>query len=110
MTYHTVMDAKTGEVRVIGKDGRQYTTAELEAAQRMAAQGDKAALATLENLERSDFTGADPTALMMQMLHDCPECRAALARGEQPTLGFLPAPKKKSFAAANRWRSRKQRR
>ena len=32
----------------------------------------------------------DPTSgasLMEQLIHDCPDCRAALARGEQPLMG-----------------------
>lgn len=30
--------------------------------------------------------GADPQEVIMKLLHDCPECRAAMARGEQPQI------------------------
>jgi hypothetical protein len=31
--------------------------------------------------------GADPKEFMKQVMHDCPDCQAALARGETPTVG-----------------------
>ena len=114
MTYHTVIDTRTGEIKAIGKDGQQYSGDEIEAAQRAAALGDPEAQAALDNLERTDFADVDPEALMRQMLHDCPECRAAMARGEKPTI-VVPqrvesSIRRKVNAARNRWRSRKQRR
>ncbi len=110
MRFHTVIDTRTGDIKTIGKDGREYSPDEIDAAQRLAELGDPDAQATLANIERSDYTDVDPMALMRQMLHDCPECRAAMAAGEVPVWGIPePAPKKrKLFPRLPRWRSRKR--
>ena len=57
----------------------------------------------------------DAEAYMKQVLHDCPECRAAMERGEPPTLvlgheiAARPAPRRRLFAKLPRWRTRKRR-
>jgi hypothetical protein len=76
---HVVMDRNTGEAWIQARDGTMYSPDELEAIERRAAAGDEAAGAIIESL---DVTGITPA----QMLHDCPECRAAMALGEVPTI------------------------
>jgi hypothetical protein len=39
----------------------------------------------LEELTDADLD--DPVALLEQLMHDCPECQAARARGETPIFG-----------------------
>jgi hypothetical protein len=58
--------------------------------------------------------GTDPHAYMEQALKDCPDCQAALARGEQPTLGFgelppMPRPSCLDRFRRPRWRELKRR-
>lgn len=47
--------------------------------------------------------GVDLQTLLEQEVHDCPECRAATERGEQPIFG-------KIFAKRPRWRALKKQR
>ncbi len=37
-------------------------------------------------IETVDVDTTDPTEMMKQLLHDCPECRAAMERGETPRI------------------------
>lgn len=37
-------------------------------------------------IETVDVDSDDPVEMMKQLLHDCPECRAAMERGEQPKI------------------------
>ena len=55
--------------------------------------------------------GQDPFAALQQAMHDCPDCRAALERGEQPVFGSPPPPSRRRnpFPRPARWRTRKQR-
>jgi hypothetical protein len=74
-----IFDERTGRTFLKARDQQLYTLDEVEAAESAARAGDEAALALLESLDRGG-DGFDPMAL----LHDCPECRAALARGALP--------------------------
>lgn len=98
----------TIEITVIGHDNRQYSLAEVEQARERAARGDKEALALIASIN-----AATPDKLdMMQILHDCPECRAAMARGEKPVfltpadlgLETIARKRKKPFPRRPRWR------
>ena len=120
-TYHAIQDMMTGEIKTIGKDGTAYSAADVLDATRRAERGDADAVAVIANLDRTgELTDCDPEAWMRAQLHDCPECRAALARGEQPVFGGLdellaqvasrPSFRRKVAAGRDRWRTRKQRR
>jgi hypothetical protein len=76
---HVIIDRNTGDVRIQARGGATYTLEELEQIERRAQRGDAAAAAILESL---DATGTTPA----EMLHDCPECRAAMAFGEAPDI------------------------
>ena len=81
MRIHLVTDTKTGTTFVQGRDGTRYTAAEYENARALAKRGDPAAKAMVANIEMP------PGMTTEQMIHDCPECRAAMARGEKPIIG-----------------------
>lgn len=95
MRLHVIIDRTTGEAIIQGAT-RRYTTAEYEAARRDAARGDKDAIARLDDIRAGGEIDAP------HMLDDCPECQAALARGERPTFG--PAPPKR-WPNRPRWRA-----
>ncbi|HUQ04901.1 MAG TPA: hypothetical protein VM261_20505 [Kofleriaceae bacterium] len=73
------MDRNTGEAWIQARDGTKYSLEEVEAIEARAKRGDAAAASILESL---DVTGMTPG----QYLHDCPECRAAMAFGEVPEI------------------------
>lgn len=106
------------EARIIGRDGNTYTTEEVDEARRLAALGDPAGQALVDNLLTDPAEITDPKAFMRALLHDCPECRAAMERGEEPIFGDMaelmakvPARRRtKAPPGANRWRTRTQRR
>jgi hypothetical protein len=85
MQFHFVIDRTTGATHVRGRDGRLYTSADIEAAQLRADGGDEAAEAELHNMTVGD-SEADPHEVMEQLMHDCAECRALRARGETPII------------------------
>ena len=74
-----MVDRNTGDMWIQARDGTMYSPDELEAIEARAAAGDATAIARMESL---DATGITPA----QMLHDCPECRAAMALGEVPEI------------------------
>jgi hypothetical protein len=82
---HMLTDLNTGEILICGRDGTRYSTAEVDDAEKRARRGDKDAIAIVDNVTYSE--PADPQAWQEQILHDCPQCRAAMARGEKPTFG-----------------------
>ncbi len=94
------------EVSVIGHDNRTYSLAEVERARVRAAKGDKEALALIASIN------ATRAPDLMQILHDCPECRAAMERGEKPAIMtpedlFAEEPtrkRRKLFPRRPRWR------
>ncbi|MDQ3364235.1 MAG: hypothetical protein M3680_02240 [Myxococcota bacterium] len=99
---------------IVGRDGTQYTTEDVDRAKRAAAAGDVAAQQLVDNVDRTaEFADRDPTELMRQLVHDCPECRAEAARGIQPSYGTgalleaarPPRPKVKQ----RRWREQRRR-
>lgn len=116
---HIVIDTDTNQSFIKGRDGREHTVEAVRDAERRAAEGDEQAVALLETLEMYPQL-TDPRELMMQMLHDCPQCRAALEAGEQPTFGTgedlvrlvraRSGFKSYKTRGANRWRKRKQHR
>ena len=113
MKQNVVFDSNTGITRVIGRDGRTYSPDEVETARRQARGGDADAQAVVDNIDMTaDWADMDPREILRQQLHDCPECRAAMARGEVPTFapGFhIPPPRPKRWAKP-RWRDLKRRR
>jgi hypothetical protein len=80
-----VTDISTGETKVQGREGRLYTPEEVERAMERAATGDAKAQALLDDIDFENKHGIDVID-PMAMLHDCPECRAAMARGEKPVI------------------------
>ena len=91
-SYNVEMDLVTGAAFAIGKDGRRHTMSELGAAEAAAERGDPEALALLESVDHSiDLDGRrlspeEVRARFEQLVHDCPECQAARARGEAPRI------------------------
>ena len=83
MRLHLVTDTRTGETRIQGRDGTRYTSTEYENARALARTGDLAARAIIANIDMPPGMTAE------QMMHDCPECRAGLERGEKPVGGLL---------------------
>lgn len=87
-TYNMEMDPASGAVTLVGKDGRRYSNRDLVAAEQAAAQGDAAAEALLRNLDHGldddgqRLTVEEVRARAEQIIHDCPACQAARARGE----------------------------
>jgi hypothetical protein len=74
-----VIDRRTGELWFQARGGQTYSPEQVREIEERARAGDAAAAAALESL---DMTGQ----LLEEALHDCPECRAAMARGEVPTM------------------------
>lgn len=72
-----VTDRTTGESRIQARGGKTYSVEEYKDVERRADLGDPEALASWESL---DMTGVTTE----EMLHDCAECRAELARGVKP--------------------------
>lgn len=88
---HAIFDLISGNSLVRGRDGRDHTLAAVEAAERLAAAGDEAAIALLASLDIELDDDYDVIDLLEQQVHDCPECRAAMARGERPTFEVAPS-------------------
>jgi hypothetical protein len=66
-----VIDVSTGESWYEGPLGQQFSHEEVEAA-------------TLDVTPRP--AGRSTQELLRQLMDDCPDCQAALARGEQPVV------------------------
>lgn len=87
-SYHMRTDMSTGETVFVGKSGRVVDTRDLARVQARARAGDREAQAIERDLDFGvDEAGRplDPRqieALTAQSIHDCPECQAAMARGE----------------------------
>lgn len=81
-TYNVQADLTTGDLHVVGKNGRRYSLDELEAAEASARRGDRAAQELLcqVDLSRDDDGRAlvehDAVAAAQRALQDCAECRA----------------------------------
>lgn len=68
---------------------------------------------TVEPIEIAEGEIFDPAAYLQKVMHDCPECRAALARGEKPlvhTNVSRPAKRDVIRDRRPRWRDLKRRR
>ncbi|MGE3454489.1 MAG: hypothetical protein AB7O24_05210 [Kofleriaceae bacterium] len=105
----------TGQMLVVGRDGQTYTAEQVKRAEQRAKAGDREARALLDNIDRAnEYAGLDPEELARKMIHDCPECRAAMERGEQPMVvdpRELAAERRYQrwrVRDANRWRRRKR--
>ena len=99
-----VFDTTTNTSFIQGRDGTAYTVEQVAAAD--ATPTDPASRALLANIDYPD------SATMEELLHDCPECRAAMARGEVPHVehpGRFTAARPLRFAKRPRWRSMKKR-
>jgi hypothetical protein len=111
---HIVMDTDTGTSYLESRDHKRYTFEEVAAAEARAEAGDADAAALLESLDFPTTGGIDLRALM----HDCPECRAALARGEQPIVmsgeeleaEMARMRRRRARKPVMRWRTQKRRR
>ena len=67
---------------------------------------------TIEPVEVPEGEVFDPAAYIEKVMHDCPECRAARARGETPiviTPDSLPAKRDVVRDRRPRWRTLKRR-
>jgi hypothetical protein len=67
---------------------------------------------TIEPIEVPEGEVFDPAAYLEKVMHDCPECRAARARGETPLVVANPAlPAKRDVIRGRRprWRTLKRR-
>ena len=89
-SYHMRTDMRTGEMVFIGKSGREISGRDLAVIDARAKAGDVEAMAVRRDLdfgvddEGLPISAAAAQALVAQQIHDCPECRAAAARGEVP--------------------------
>lgn len=66
---------------------------------------------TIEPIEVPEGEVFDPAAYLEQVMHDCPECRAARARGETPlvvTNQSMPAKRDVIRDRRPRWRKLKR--
>ncbi len=84
MKAHIVIDQTTGQIKARGRSGRWYTQHEIDQAYDPA---DPQGAIYKEDIDRSDLTDSDMREALTAEMHDCPECRAALAAGIQPTFG-----------------------
>ncbi len=114
MKTHVILDLQTGQLYTVGRDGTRYTAAEVTRAQFRAKRGDEAARAIIANIDRTDeFADTDPVEVMKRFVHDCPECRAALARGEAahfgvPMLDEVGARAERDRPKKLRWREQRR--
>lgn len=87
-SYHMRTDMRTGEMVFIGKSGREVSSRDMAVLDARAKAGDAAAQAVRRDLdfgvddEGQPLSAAAAQAMLAQQIHDCPECRAAAARGE----------------------------
>jgi hypothetical protein len=66
---------------------------------------------TIEPIHVPEGEAFDPAAALEKIMHDCPECRAARDRGEQPQifdLASLPAKRDVIRDRRPRWRKLKR--
>jgi hypothetical protein len=106
---HIVTDRTTGISYIEARDHKRYTFEEVAAAERRAQAGDAGAAALLDSLEIPTPGGFVD---MRQLLHDCPECRAAMERGEEPLIisgAELAAMRRRARKPVLRWRTQKRR-
>ena len=119
MKMHMTIEHTTGRTKARGKSGRWYDQREIDrayAARRGADDPEGAAIA--DDIDRSDWSDADMVQALQDEMHDCPECKAARAMGEQPTFRRLAdvvammgvRPKRKRERTIRRWREQKRRR
>jgi hypothetical protein len=86
-TYNLTIDLETGAMFAIDRNGARRSLAELQDAEARAQRGDPDALATLLAVDVGlDHEGEqlDYDKMMQAIMHDCPDCQAARARGEEP--------------------------
>jgi hypothetical protein len=107
MKFHIVHDIPSGHSMVRGANGLLYTPKAIGELQLRAGRGDPEARAQLAEIELP--RDVDPRVELMQMLRDCPDCRAALERGEQPIIAtpadLAPVRRRRT---KSRWRTRRQ--
>jgi hypothetical protein len=120
-TYNLILDDLTGEVAIVGKNGRSYRFDEIAAAEEAAERGDVDAAATLAAVDHGrDDRGrpiTDPReharAMLEQMMHDCPLCRDERARTGRPpeviASGFVDADEDPAWWHGRRSRRRRRR-
>jgi hypothetical protein len=113
MKMHIAIDIHTGRTTARGRSGRWYTQAEIDRAHaaRKRPHADPEAVAFADDLDRTDMTDADMEQMLRDELHDCPECRAAMAAGEIPRF-FSGEPgvgiKKPKQRRTRRWREQRR--
>lgn len=83
-----IIDIRTGETSIQGRDGSVYTLDHVELIRARAQAGNAEAIARLREIEYPDPTNTQDARKMLEhAMDDCPECRAARARGETPMFG-----------------------
>lgn len=113
MKLHMVFDITTGQAKARGRSGRWYTQHEIDLANR---RGDPEGEVFRADLDRTDMNDADMRQMLLDEMHDCPDCRAALARGETPTFAtgaeLMAMARKPTQQKPKplRWREQKRRR
>ena len=118
-SYSLDLDMLTGDILAIGKDGRRYTFEQIRRAETAASRGDPDAAALLLAVDHgldadgNRMTPEEVRTRFEQLIHDCPECQAARARGEQPLRWPPPppdGPRPTNSHARRRERERRRRR
>lgn len=119
-SYSLEMDLVSGAMYAVAKDGRRYTMTELGAAEQAAARGDPEAAALLRAVDFAvdddgrQLSSAEVRARFEQVVHDCPECQAARARGEEPiawsSVDLIGGPRERAGRPARGRRRGRQRR
>jgi hypothetical protein len=70
MAQHLMIDLSTGSPYIVDKEGRRRPLADASLEELMTAAGDS----------------RTPEEILVAALHDCPECRAAMAAGHEPVI------------------------
>lgn len=110
------IDHTTLEFTARGKSGRVYSIDEIGRAQAARKQPgrDPEGERWADDLDRDDLADMSPHDQLRQAMDDCPECRAARARGEVPTyysnLDLHDEPRqRRKKPTIRRWRAMKRR-
>jgi hypothetical protein len=108
MKIHLSFDRTTGSTKAVGKSGRWYSQPEIDrayAARRGVTDPEGAAIA--DDLDHGDLSDEQLHQAFLDEIHDCPDCRAAMAAGETPHVQLV-RPARKRFQRT-RWRDHKRR-
>jgi hypothetical protein len=110
MKLHIAIDHRTGTATARGKSGRWYRHDEIERAYAARDRDDDPEGRTIaDDLDRTDWNDADMRQAMLDDIAGCPECAAAMARGERPQI-VVPSLRGRRTQRLRRWREQKKRR